>query len=203
MSISKRHHTKQRAKRNLFYGEEFGIPVAHFLNTGPKPRRERVRALLTELLDVPPLETPVSSSELHKLSSLNQRLSRYKTAPALLPKGQFEAEYGRVVPRLRFRRGPVGKRGPDRLECDAVHNLIRLKEIGMLERVRQCKNPHPSCGEWFFSRMPQGRFCGKPCQIRFNASTEKTKQRRRENYKYKLIQKERQSSRKGARHGNV
>jgi hypothetical protein len=220
MPIGKRHHTK----RHSFYGEELGIPVAEYLNDSGTPAgRARILSLLDQLLKLAgrpnyatgTIERTVDAVAREKqlpsyrdtyksrkqggrgsyretyyrrlAASVNVSLARYKFSPMIWP----------------FEHLPASKRKSEFAECESARNLVRLAEMGLLGSLRQCDQPHKSGGQWFFGKFAHQRFCGKQCQIRFNASTEKTKQRRRENYKYKLIQKERQSSRKGARHGNV
>lgn len=185
MQSTKYHHTKKYE----FLGEEFGASVADFLNTGAKSRRERIKSLLLDMRDVPVGVTPPGwrsptgmgigkpdGATMAKLKSINRLLSRYRTAPLLWPKVVNGSD---TI--LYFRRTPSSRRAGELLECDAANSLMRLAELGLVEKIRQCKH----CEKWLFARTPVKQYCDKECQVRYNASSETTKRRRRENYRYK------------------
>jgi hypothetical protein len=65
----------------------------------------------------------------------------------------------------------------DREEWTALNLAMRLSsKDGLLHRVRQCE----TCGRWFFGRFDSQSCCSDKCRIRKYRSTEKWKQRHRE-----------------------
>jgi hypothetical protein len=121
-----------------------------------------------------------------KLRAIDAQLSRHKMRPRIVL-GHAKV-LNTSMPRTRtayewewyYGRNPATK---------AVHQLMKLEEQGLLERVRQCV----CCGRWLFARFIHQRFCGQPCQLKAYKSSEDWKEHRR-----KWLKQHRAEARRGS-----
>jgi hypothetical protein len=60
-------------------------------------------------------------------------------------------------------------------ECHAVRAVMRLSELGALQKLKTCEE----CGLWFYARFEHQRFCTKSCQIKHHTSSERWKEYKR------------------------
>lgn len=157
----KRHHTEHQ-----FHGEFFGNALAKFLNhfkeTDSQRRILSILDELRELTSVGVFRRTLSDSKTRKrIDKLNERLSRYKASPVLLPSGGG------------FKEFPSSNSPQERAECLAVRSLIQLANLGKLDSIKLCEYKDH---QWFFAKFAHQRFCpGGKCQIRWNAETPEAK----------------------------
>jgi hypothetical protein len=107
-----------------------------------------------------------------KLRAIDAQLARHKMRPRVV------SGHSRLLttstPRMQttyrwewyYGRNPATK---------AVHQLMKLEDQELLERVRQCM----CCGRWLFARFIHHKFCGQSCQLKSYKSSDDWKEHRR------------------------
>jgi hypothetical protein len=63
----------------------------------------------------------------------------------------------------------------DTVEGEALLTVVRISQMGVLDRVRKC----PLCGKWFFARFRHHRFCQTKCQQEHFRDSDAWKEHRR------------------------
>jgi len=109
------------------------------------------------------------------IKSVNTELARHKMWPAVIGQGAGPAKtrnykpltFNKLIWEWKYGKNPT---------TWAVHDLVRLGEQGLFDRIRECKK----CGKWFFARFRNQLFNSQKCQVAYYKGTENFKTRHRE-----------------------
>jgi hypothetical protein len=151
----------------------------------------RGRRRVTELIDClrllfgrPFREAPEGPEQVkdtvgREMNRCNRLLVRYKVRWLLGPAwsgggiGPLEENLGRAT--FGFVELVAPGANVTAEECHAVRAVMKLTELGALQKLRKCKE----CGNWLYARFEHQQFCAKRCQIKHNASSEQWKEYKR------------------------
>jgi len=154
-----------------YSGEQDALPLVEWLNRNGETRAARRVVRLITALNAPP---DIESAEYKTWRSGTDRtLGRYRYSPQISvavhrPSGnQYRVS---MVPSrwLSGKGGAVENREPL-----AVLQVVRLAELGLVDRVRRC-----SCGAWFFAHASTKQWCSVKCRHRDYKSTPEWKEKR-------------------------
>ncbi len=178
-SMTRRHSLHQREFLGQFEAEQLVL----WLQTNEFPRRKRsvtakdctpefkrVRALLIYLQ---------TAEELRRKQPEPTKVERLARIPLLRKTNQMLRRY---VYRLRIHDSLetrlVEAKPPAVLPSEerAVMYMVRLSELGLLERVRPCK----WCTSWFFAKFAHQNYCKQECQQKAYAVSPEWRKHRRE-----------------------
>jgi hypothetical protein len=133
------------------------------------PHKEMRRTPIFSLTD----KALVPSREFgRRLRAIDKQLARHKMRPRIVSGHAKVLNASTIKTLTAFRWEWYYGKNP---ATKAVHQLMRLEEQGLLERVRQCM----CCGRWLFARFVHQKFCGQSCQLRSYKSSEDWKEHRR------------------------
>jgi hypothetical protein len=134
-----------------------------------RPHKEMHRTPVFSLAD----KDLIPSGEFRrKLRAIDTQLARHKMRPRIV---SGHANVSNALMRKRrtaYRWEWYYGRNP---ATEAVHQLMKLEEQNLLERVRQCM----CCHRWLFARFIHQKFCGQSCQLKSYKSSEDWKEHRR------------------------
>jgi hypothetical protein len=116
------------------------------------------------------VDSSTSPNYVRTLRKIDRLLSGCRMRPRLLnhATGVIGQGYGTRIQTGWFYTTPAAK---------GAHLLIRLLEIGMLEKMRHCKNE--KCRAWLFAKSTKV-FCKPSCQTNYYQTSEKWKKHRRQ-----------------------
>jgi hypothetical protein len=139
-----------------------------------KASRTRVLDFMDNVRDVFDAIEAAPSWDLinHPTQRLNRAMDRLNTRLDAYPSTSvFYINWGRE---WVFDDDAVSGRHPTG-ESLAIHGVIELAKLHLLQRVNQCK-----CGRWFFAKFAHQRFCTQRCRKKHHESSEAFKATRRE-----------------------
>ena len=178
-------------RKREFLGQFEAEQLILWLQTSEYPRRKkwmtekdrtsefkRVHQLLLDLQRAEALRqeqpTPSRKQQIERiplLQKINQYLGRY--AYRLRIDDSLETRWAEAIP-------PAVLPSEER----AVMYMVRLSELGLLERVRPCK----WCTSWFFAKFRHQNYCKQQCQQKaYAVSPEWRKHRREYMRKYRRV----------------
>ncbi len=127
----------------------------------------RIVRLMQELQS--PAKSDSASTIAHKKSELDNRLSKYRFFPDLLPR-----RHGRGWT-WEWHVLPVGRKGLSRFEASMLEMVLWYALAGTLTRLRKCFD----CSRWYYAKVQHQTFCSPACQQKHYRHSEKGKLNKR------------------------
>jgi hypothetical protein len=140
-----------------------------YLDDAEKAKDNGIIAILRLMQELQSPGKTDSASIAHKKSLLDNRLSKYRFIPDLLPR-----RHGRGWTR-EWHVLPVGRKGLSRSEASALEIVLRYALAGTLTRLRKCAN----CSRWYYAKVQHQTFCSPACQQGHYRHSEKGKLNKR------------------------
>jgi|SRR5215467_1092913 len=167
----RQYHGEDSGDRVAQFLNTFGIPVRYHAQLSPKllakyeEGRKRVLSIMEMLQTIFTAGPRPSRAALLADLRLNKLLPRYKSYSLVF--------HERGVPGFIPVVHPGSRMTAE--ECHTVGALIKLAEMGAINRVKKCQQ----CENWFYARFAHQGFCTDKCRIKNNATSEHWKEYKR------------------------
>ena len=175
----------------VFAGEEQGAKLCVWLNKNQNSNSaQRVAWLIKEIRKGFPTRTYSDYEKIRDgkfplrllpdpkaIKRVNTELARHTMWPEIFGQKWGPAKTRNYNPLIFNELIWIWKYGKDPVTW-AVHDLMRLGEQGLFDRIRQCS--HSKCNKWFFARFRNQLYDSKKCQVAHYKGTDKFKAHHRE-----------------------